>query len=124
MSCQRSSASCSSRARLASPCCRWRAAPERRHWLLNQKATDRSTIYRQVLELEFDYQVGKLSVEDYHQLATDLLAQAGELIREERGGLLGELDDEIEREIAAARAAFTAARHGVRSSGGTASSAR
>jgi hypothetical protein len=72
--------------------------------------TDRSGIYLQVLELEFDYQVGKLSAQDFHQLSIELLGQAGELIRAERGSLLGELDDEIEREIAAARAAFSAAR--------------
>jgi hypothetical protein len=72
--------------------------------------TDRSGIYLQVLELEFDYQVGKLSAQDFHELSTELLGQAGELIRAERGSLLGELDDEIEREIVAARAAFSAAR--------------
>jgi hypothetical protein len=75
---------------------------------------DRALIYRQVLEMEFDYQVGKLSAEDFHALSTQLLGQAGELMRDERGGV-GELDDEIEREIAAARAAFTAARRGGRS---------
>jgi hypothetical protein len=75
---------------------------------------DRALIYRQVLEMEFDYQVGKLSAEDFHSLSTQLLGQAGELMREERGGV-GELDEEIEREIAAARAAFTAARRGSRS---------
>ena len=72
-------------------------------------ATERSAIYRQVLELEFDYQVGKLSIDDYRLLSAQLLGQAGELMREERGSV-GELDEEIEREIAAARAAFTAAR--------------
>jgi len=72
-------------------------------------ASDRSLIYRQVLEVEFDYQVGKLSTEDFHQLSAQLLGQAGELMRAERGDI-GELDDEIEREIAAARAAFAAAR--------------
>jgi len=86
-------------------------------------ASDRTALYRQVLELEFDYQVGKLSAEDFHQLSTELLGQAGELMREERGSLLGELDDEIEREITAARAAFSAARHSGRSKK-TASSAR
>ncbi len=70
---------------------------------------DRAAIYQQVMELEFDYQVGKLSVEDFHALSAQLLGQATELMREERGGL-GELDDEIEREIQAARAAFAAAR--------------
>jgi cytochrome c-type biogenesis protein CcmI len=71
--------------------------------------TDRAPIYRQVLELEFDYQLGKLSSEDYHQLSAELLARASELMRAEQGEL-SELDDEIEREIAAARAAFSAAR--------------
>jgi cytochrome c-type biogenesis protein CcmI len=70
---------------------------------------DRHAIYRQVLEMEFDRDVGKLSQADYEQLSAELLAQAGEALREERG-TLGEVDDEIEREIAAARAAFAAAR--------------
>lgn len=78
-------------------------------------ATDRTALYRQVLELEFDYQVGKLSAQDFHQLSTELLGQAGELMRADRGSLLGELDDEIEREIAAARAALSAARRTGRS---------
>lgn len=71
--------------------------------------TDRFVLYRQVLELEFDHQLGKLSTEDYEQLSGELLAEAGQALREERGSI-GELDDEIEREIAAARAAFAAAR--------------
>jgi hypothetical protein len=77
-----------------------------------QSATaDRAAIYRQVLELEFDYQVGKLSAEDFHVLSAQLMGQAGELMRVERGNV-AELDDEIEREISAARAAFAAARRG------------
>jgi hypothetical protein len=70
---------------------------------------DRFALYRQVLELEFDYQLGKMSAEDYAKLSAELMAQAGEALRTERGSLL-ELDEEIEREIAAARAAFAAAR--------------
>ena len=70
---------------------------------------DRIDLYRQVLELEFDHQVGKLSTEDYRQLSAELLGQAGVSLREERAGL-AELDEEIEREISAARAAFAAAR--------------
>ena len=77
--------------------------------LLASLQTDRGQLYRQVLELEFDYQVGKLSEADYRELSASLLAQAGELLREERGSL-SELDEEIEREIAAARAAFAAVR--------------
>ena len=70
---------------------------------------DRFGLYRQVLELEFDHQLGKLSAADYEQLSQELLAQAGQALREERGNL-GAVDEEIEREIAAARAAFAAAR--------------
>jgi hypothetical protein len=70
---------------------------------------ERFQLYRQIMELEFDQQLGKLSAEDYELLSAQLLGQAGELLREERGST-DELDDEIEREIAAARAAFTAAK--------------
>jgi hypothetical protein len=71
--------------------------------------TDRFGLYRQVMELEFDVQLGKLSTEDYEQLSRALLAEAGQALKEERGST-AELDEEIEREIAAARAAFAAAR--------------
>ena len=70
---------------------------------------DRFGLYRQVMELEFDVQVGKLAAEDYEQLSRALLAEAGQALKQERGSLV-ELDEEIEREIAAARAAFAAAR--------------
>jgi hypothetical protein len=83
---------------------------------------DRSLVYRQILELEFDYQLGKLSTEDFQQLSAELMGQAGQLMREEHGDL-AELDDEIEREIAAARAAFSAAQRSSRSKR-TAGSAR
>jgi hypothetical protein len=71
--------------------------------------SSRVGVYRQVLELEFDHQMGKLSTADFEQLSAHLLAQAGEALARERGAL-GEVDAEIEREIAAARAAFSAAR--------------
>jgi hypothetical protein len=70
---------------------------------------DRFVLYRQVLELEFDLQLGKLTVEDFKQQSSELMAEAGQALRDERGSI-GELDAEIEREIAAARAAFAAAR--------------
>ncbi len=72
--------------------------------------TDRFGLYRQVMELEFDVQVGKLAAEDCAQLSRALLAEAGQALRQERG-FIAELDEEIEREIASARAAFAAARH-------------
>ena len=72
-------------------------------------AADRFGLYRQVMELEFDVQVGKLAAEDYERLSRALLAEAGQALKQERGSA-AELDEEIEREIAAARAAFAAAR--------------
>ena len=71
-------------------------------------ATDRFGLYRQVMELEFDVEVGKLAEADYEQLSRALLAEASQALQEERGST-AELDEEIEREIAAARAAFAAA---------------
>jgi hypothetical protein len=79
-------------------------------------AVDRLVLYRHILELEFDFQMGKLSRDDFEHLSANLLASAGAALREERG-TLSELDEEIEREIAAARAAFAAARSA--SSGGS-----
>jgi hypothetical protein len=79
--------------------------------IAEQPSADRFTLYQQVLEAEFDYQVGKLGAEDYHQLTSELLQQAGKELRDERGSVT-EVDQEIEREIAAARAAFAAARRG------------
>jgi hypothetical protein len=70
----------------------------------------RFVLYRQVLELEFDHQLGKLSADDYTQQSAELMAEAGQAMRDERGSI-GEIDEEIEGEIAAARAAFAAARH-------------
>ena len=77
-------------------------------------AADRFGLYRQVMELEFDVQVGKLAAEDYERLSRALLAEAGQALKQERGSA-AELDEEIEREIAAARAAFVAARQTRRS---------
>ncbi len=70
---------------------------------------DRFGLYQQVVEAEFDVQVGKLAPEDYQQLSSQLLAEAGRALRDEKGSV-AEVDAEIEREIAAARAAFAAAR--------------
>jgi cytochrome c-type biogenesis protein CcmI len=76
---------------------------------IDLSAADRQRIYRQVLELEFDYELGKIGGDDYTQLRQELLTRAGEALRQEQGTLT-ELDREIEREIAAARSAFAAAR--------------
>ncbi len=85
------------------------AAPETNAASTEPGPTNRIGLYRQVMELEFDFQLGKLAPEDYAQLSSELLAQAGEALRHERGSL-SEVDEEIEREIAAARAAFAAVR--------------
>ncbi|MDQ6670825.1 MAG: hypothetical protein M3069_08750 [Chloroflexota bacterium] len=77
---------------------------------LAARLPDRFGLYRQVLELEFDHELGKLSAEDLEQQSGELLAQAGQALSEERGSI-SEVDAEIEREIAAARAAFAAARN-------------
>jgi hypothetical protein len=74
---------------------------------------DRFRIYQQVLELEFDRDLGKLSNADFEQLSAQLLAEAGTALRDEKG-TMGAVDEEIEREIAAARAAFAAARQSTR----------
>ncbi len=78
--------------------------------------SDRVAIYRQVLELELDHRLGKLNAEDYREQSAELLARAAELMRAERGSP-GDLDAEIEREIAAARAALSAAHRGMAATG-------
>ena len=42
---------------------------------------DRFVLYRQVLELEFDLQLGKLSAEDFKQQSSELMAEAESLDR-------------------------------------------
>lgn len=76
-------------------------------------ADNRQAVYRQLLELEFDRDLGKLSDEDFAIVSSELLSQAGASLRRERGTLV-EVDAEIEREIRAARAAFSAARRGAK----------
>ena len=59
---------------------------------------ERLKIYQQVLELELDQELGKLSDDDYRTLSSGLLAQASVLLQEERGAT-AELDEELEQEI-------------------------
>jgi cytochrome c-type biogenesis protein CcmI len=84
---------------------------------------ERFELYRQVLELEFDQQTGKLSAEDFEALTRELLARAGQLLhaRQAEGEIeavapsgASDIDAEIEREIAAARKAFARTRRGQR----------
>jgi hypothetical protein len=70
---------------------------------------ERFLLYRQVLDLEFDHQTGKLSKQDYELLSAQLLARAAGLLQVARGET-NDLEEEMEREIAAARRALAASR--------------
>lgn len=63
---------------------------------------ERLLIYKQVLELEFDLQMGKLSKADFEAVSAELLGQAAALLRAE-GHEADSTDLQIEREIAEAR---------------------
>ena len=83
----------------------------------NPAEAERFQLYKQVLELEFDQQTGKLSSEDFGALSRELLSRAGELLHAGQPGLepvaaspATDVEAEIEREIAAARKAFARAR--------------
>lgn len=69
----------------------------------------RQGLYRQVLDLEFDLQTGKLSAEDYQALSSELLEQAALLMRADAVEE-SSLDEMIEQEIAAARLALASPR--------------
>lgn len=71
------------------------------------EGADRQALYRQVLEVEFDERVGKLSTEDAAAMKADLLRRAAALLRAEAREE-SELEAEIEREIAAVRRALAA----------------
>ncbi len=71
--------------------------------------SQRFRIYRQVLELELDYQTGKLSKDDLDALSAELLARATALLPTRTPGTQA-IEDEVEREIAAARRAFATQR--------------
>ena len=90
---------------------------------------ERFELYRQVLELEFDQQTGKLSTEDFEALTRELLGRAGQILHARQAAAVAEgevhaqaqgqavaatpdadIDAEVEREIAAARKAFARAR--------------
>jgi hypothetical protein len=77
--------------------------------LVKAPGEERFLLYRQVLDLEFDHQTGKLSKEDYELLSAQLLGRAARLLEEARGETK-DLEDEMEREISAARRALAASR--------------
>jgi hypothetical protein len=67
--------------------------------------TSRREIYREVLDLELDHRVGKLSDEDYRALSEASLARATALVAEEERQIEA-ADIRVEQEIAAMRQAL------------------
>jgi len=68
-------------------------------------AQERATIYQELVELELDQRVGKITEADYREQADILLARAASLISEEDAEISA-ADEQIEREIAAVRASL------------------
>jgi hypothetical protein len=71
-------------------------------------AEQRAEVYRELLELELDQRVGKLDEADYLAQCEALIARAAALMSAEDASLR-EVDEQIEREIAAQRSALRAA---------------
>lgn len=65
-------------------------------------AEGRQAIYQQILDVEFDQRVGKLSLADARELSEALLGQAADLLPNRADALI-EQEAEIEREIRAVR---------------------
>lgn len=72
-------------------------------------AARRLQLYREIVDLDFDLQVGKLSPTDYQQLRAELLRQAADLLREQDQSEAA-LDQAIEAEVTAIRRARAARR--------------
>ena len=70
-------------------------------------AERRAAVYRELLELEFDHRIGKLSDADFRQLTDACLARASSLVATEEQTTEA-LDARVEREVAAMRAAMQA----------------
>lgn len=68
-------------------------------------ADERAGIYRELLELELDQKVGKITETDYRELSDALLARAAALISDEDAQVTA-ANDAVEREIAEMRAAL------------------
>jgi hypothetical protein len=65
----------------------------------------RAAIYQELLELELDQKVGKITEADYRELSEVLLLRAASLISEEDDHPTA-AGDEVEREVAQARASL------------------
>jgi hypothetical protein len=71
-------------------------------------AEQRAAIYRELVELELDQRVGKVTEADFMEQSEALLARAASLISAEDAES-AVLDERLEREIAEARAALRSA---------------
>jgi hypothetical protein len=69
----------------------------------------RRTLYRQILDIEFDQQVGKVDETDARELTERLLHQAASLAAQQSTAE-AEADAELEREILAVRRSLAAER--------------
>lgn len=76
---------------------------QRRGRLADNLARQRAALYRQILELEFDFRTGKLAEADFREQSAGLLAEAAHLL-ERAEDPDRNLDRLLEEEIAAARA--------------------
>ncbi len=65
----------------------------------------REAIYQEVLELDLDHRMGKVSADEYQLLTADSLARAEALLAEDDAAETA-TDDRVEREIADARASL------------------
>ncbi|MGE3267579.1 MAG: hypothetical protein AB7P40_02455 [Chloroflexota bacterium] len=72
---------------------------------LVEAANERATIYRELVELELDHRIGKITAADFKDLSDGLLARAAGLITAEEAVSVN-IDEQVEREIAAMREAL------------------
>lgn len=79
-------------------------------------AEQRTQIYRELIELELDHRIGKLTAADYHEQSEAMLGRAAALIVAE-DIQVHTVDDQLEREIRAMRAALRLAPTSSRLSG-------
>lgn len=72
---------------------------------LNSLIESKQAVYRSILDLEFDHQVGKVAPADYRDLRREHEQEAVDLLRrlDESGSGETDVADLLEREISAAR---------------------
>lgn len=82
-----------------------RSGRQQGEWRVERSlAARRAQLYREIADLDFDFQVGKVAPADYQLLREELLRRAADLLREEDREA-EELDRAIEAEVAALRRA-------------------